>query len=71
MPLNPWWTDSGASIRITNSLQGFKNKRKANKDEVNCALGMEMKSRSNEMRPSLQLESKFVLNLINVAFVCQ
>uniref|UniRef100_A0A2N9EFV4 Retrovirus-related Pol polyprotein from transposon TNT 1-94-like beta-barrel domain-containing protein n=1 Tax=Fagus sylvatica TaxID=28930 RepID=A0A2N9EFV4_FAGSY len=34
VPLNSWWIDTGASIHVTNSLQGFKSKRRPNDGEV-------------------------------------
>jgi hypothetical protein len=37
--LNSWWIDTGASIQITNSLQGFKSKRRPNDGEVAVYLG--------------------------------
>lgn len=70
VPLNSWWIDSGASIHITNSLQGIQNKRKPHKDEVNLCVG-----NGNDVKVewtgdvSLQLESSFVLILKNVVFV--
>jgi hypothetical protein len=39
VPLNSWWIDTGASIHVTNSLQGFKSKRKPNDGEVAVYMG--------------------------------
>ena len=37
--LNSWWIDSGASIHIANSLQGFISKRRPNENEVSLCVG--------------------------------
>ncbi|KAI5354068.1 hypothetical protein L3X38_006963 [Prunus dulcis] len=34
-----WWLDSGASIHVTNSLQGFIKRRLPSKDEVKVFVG--------------------------------
>uniref|UniRef100_A0A2N9G485 CCHC-type domain-containing protein n=1 Tax=Fagus sylvatica TaxID=28930 RepID=A0A2N9G485_FAGSY len=39
VPLNSWWIDTGASIHVTNSLQGFKSKRRPNDGEVAVYMG--------------------------------
>ncbi|GKV21820.1 hypothetical protein SLEP1_g31762 [Rubroshorea leprosula] len=39
VPPNSWWLDSGSLIHISNSLQGFVNKRKINEGEVNLHVG--------------------------------
>jgi|UniRef100_A0A2N9FVY3 hypothetical protein len=39
VPLNSWWVDTGASIHVTNSLHGFKSKRKPYDGEVAIYMG--------------------------------
>ena len=41
VPSDTWWLDSGASVHITNTLQGFISKRMPNKDEVSVFVGKE------------------------------
>ena len=39
VPLNSWWVDTGASIHVTNSLHGFKSKRRPYDGEVAVYMG--------------------------------
>jgi hypothetical protein len=39
VPLSSWWFDSGATIHIANSLQGFKSKRRPSEDEKYLYVG--------------------------------
>ncbi|GMP36789.1 hypothetical protein CsSME_00008798 [Camellia sinensis var. sinensis] len=39
VPPNSWWIDTGASIHITNSLQGYLTSRKLNKGERTITVG--------------------------------
>ena len=39
VPPNSWWLDTGASIHITHSLQGFKRSRKPSDAELSLTVG--------------------------------
>jgi transposase InsO family protein len=39
VPLNSWWVDIGASIHVTNSLHGFKSKKRPYDGEVAVYMG--------------------------------
>lgn len=68
VPLNSWC--SGASIHLTKSLHGIKNKKKPNKDGVNLCIGNGNKTQIKWIGDvNLQLDIDFVLNLKNVVFV--
>lgn len=41
IPLNSWWVYSRASVHKINSLQGIRNKRKPNRDNVSLFIGKE------------------------------
>lgn len=70
IPLNSWWLDSGASIHVSNSLQGFKTKRKPSEVEVNLFVG-----NGNRVNVQfiglveLRLESGFILQLRDTLYV--
>ncbi|KAM1466750.1 hypothetical protein ACFX2I_031921 [Malus domestica] len=65
-----WWFDTGATIHVTNSLQGYISKRVPNKDEVLVFVG-------NGARVAvefigvvrLELFSGFLLDLVDVAYI--
>ena len=68
--LNFWWIDIGASIHVTNSLQGFKNKRRPNDGEVVVYLGNGEKALVEFIGVvNLPLASGGVLVLDNVVYV--
>ena len=39
VPLNTWWLNSGATIHVVNSLQGFRSLRKPSKAESEIIVG--------------------------------
>ncbi|CAL9021700.1 unnamed protein product, partial [Prunus brigantina] len=65
-----WWLDSGASIHVANSLQGFITKRPPNKDEVKVFVGNGVKVQVEFIGAvRIQLDSGFVLDLVDVVYV--
>ncbi|KAI5319090.1 hypothetical protein L3X38_038798 [Prunus dulcis] len=67
---NSWWIDSGATVHVTNSLQGFKTKRVPNKDDLKVFVGNGERVRVDFVGlASLELESGFVLELVDVVYV--
>lgn len=47
-----WWLDSGATIHVSNSLQGFTTKRVPNKDELKVFVGNEVHVKWNSLEQS-------------------
>ncbi|KAI5354742.1 hypothetical protein L3X38_007637 [Prunus dulcis] len=67
---NSWWLDSGATVHVTNSLQGFKTKRVPNKDDLKVFVGNGERVRVDFVGlASLELESGFILELVDVVYV--
>ena len=70
VPLNSWWIDSGASIHIANSLQGFVSKRRPSENEVSLCVGNGVQVKVEFIGVvKLSLESGFSLVLENTVFV--
>ena len=70
VPVNSWWIDSGASIHVSNSLQGFRSKRKPSDAEVNLFVGNGNKVDVQFIGlVELKLESGFILRLKNTVYV--
>ena len=63
VPLNTWWVDTGASVHITNSLQGFHSVRMLQRGErkLKVANGLETEVEAvGTLR--LVLKSGFILD---------
>ncbi|CAL2278472.1 unnamed protein product [Prunus armeniaca] len=62
--------DSGATIHVTNFLQGFKTKRVPNKDDLKVFVGNGERVRVDFVGlASLELESGLILELVDVVYV--
>ena len=65
-----WWMDTGATIHVTNSLQGLKNLRKPSDAELIIRLGNGDRVQVEQIGAiSLVLSSGHILNLKDVVFV--
>ncbi|CAL8136813.1 unnamed protein product [Prunus armeniaca] len=65
-----WWLDSGASIHVANSLQGFIRKRLLSKDEVKVFVGNGEKVQVEFIGAiRIELEFGFVLELDEVVYI--
>ncbi|TXG49740.1 hypothetical protein EZV62_025615 [Acer yangbiense] len=70
VPVNSWWVDSGATIHVTNSVQGFRSKRKPSDKEAVVFMGNGEKVFVEFMGVvRLPLTSGKFLDLADVAFV--
>lgn len=70
VPSNSWWFDTGSSVHITNTLQGFTSRRAPNKDEFKLFVGNGKKVSVESIGTiKLQLDSGFILELQNVLYV--
>jgi hypothetical protein len=65
-----WWIDSGATIHVANSLQGFHMRRILRRGEKNIrvANGVEAEVEAIEELP-LELNNDFILHLNNVLYI--
>jgi hypothetical protein len=65
-----WWIDSGATIHVANSLQGFHTRQALQRGErsIRVANGVEAKVEAIE-ELSLELNNDFTLRLNNVLYV--
>ncbi|KAK3002003.1 hypothetical protein RJ639_020929 [Escallonia herrerae] len=69
-PLNTWWVDTGATVHITNSLQGFLSVKKLNKGDRNVLVGNGEKAQVEAVGTlHLVLESGFNLDLVDTVYV--
>jgi hypothetical protein len=70
IPLNTWWVDIGASVYITNSLQGFLSVRMLQKGErkLKVANGLEAEVEAVGTL-HLMLKSGFILDLYDVVYI--
>ncbi|KAK3023367.1 hypothetical protein RJ639_043448 [Escallonia herrerae] len=69
-PLNTWWVDTGATVHITNSLQGFLSVKKLNKGDRNVLVGNGEKAQVEAVGTlHLVLESDFNLDLVDTVYV--
>ncbi|BFG24650.1 hypothetical protein CerSpe_109240 [Prunus speciosa] len=65
-----WWLDSGASIHVTNSLQGFIKRRLPSKDEVKVFVGNGEKVQVDYIGVvRIELDSGFVFDLEDMVYV--
>ena len=70
VPLNTWWLDSGATIHVVNSLQGFRSLRKPSKAELEIIVGDGARVAVKDVgMVSLNLPSGHTLLLKNVVYV--
>jgi transposase InsO family protein len=66
---NTWWLDSGATIHVSNTLQGFITKRAPSKDEVKVFVGNGVQVAVEFIGlVRIELESGF-LDLVDVVYV--
>ncbi|KAM2808794.1 hypothetical protein PS2_043635 [Malus domestica] len=68
IPANSWWFDTGASVHITNSLQGFKQQKQSNSYNVFVGEGTKVLVEAVGI-VQLKFETGFVLQLENVLYV--
>ncbi|KAK3015762.1 hypothetical protein RJ639_005496 [Escallonia herrerae] len=69
-PLNTWWVDTGATVHITNSLQGFLSVKKLNKGDRKVLVGNGEKAQVEAVGTlRLVLESGFNLDLVDTVYV--
>ena len=67
---NTWWIDSGTTIHVANTMQGFLNQRKPTESECSIYSGNRISSHVEAVGTyRLVLRSGFVLNLENSFFV--
>ncbi|KAG6477004.1 hypothetical protein ZIOFF_066254 [Zingiber officinale] len=70
VPIDTWWIDSGASVHITSSSQGFRFTRKLNKGEHSVLVGNGNKVPVEVVGTlPLVLESGFKLDLFDTVYV--
>jgi hypothetical protein len=65
-----WWIDSGVTIHVANSLQGFHTRRTLRRGErsIRVANGVEVKVEAIGELP-LELNNDFILRLHNILYV--
>ncbi|KAM1088384.1 hypothetical protein ACFX19_016501 [Malus domestica] len=68
IPANSWWFDTGASVHITNLLQGFKQQKQSNSYNVFVGEGTKVLVEAVGI-VQLKFETGFVLQLENVLYV--
>ncbi|KAI5335604.1 hypothetical protein L3X38_025737 [Prunus dulcis] len=67
---NTWWLDSGATVHVINSLQGFKTKRVPNKDDLKVFVGNGERVKVDFIGlVNLELQSSLCLELVDVVYV--
>ena len=67
---NTWWIDSGTTIHVANTMQGFLNQRKPTESECSIYSGNQISSHVEVVGTyRLVLRSGFVLNLEKTFFV--
>ena len=70
VPPNSWWMDTGASIHITNTMQGYLTSRKLNKGERSITVGNGIEVDAEVIGTlHLILDSGFTLDLVNTVYV--
>ena len=70
VPKNSWWFDTGCSIHITNSLQGFQSVKETSRESYNVYVGNGNKVLVEAVGAvMLKLSSGYVLTLNNVLYV--
>jgi hypothetical protein len=69
-PNNTWWIDSGSTIHIVNSMQGFLTTRKPASNEQRVYSGNKLFSKVEAVGTyRIILKSRYVLDLENVFFI--
>jgi hypothetical protein len=69
-PCNTWWIDSGSTIHIVNTMQGFLNTRKPANNEQRVYSGNKLFSHVEAVGTfRLILKTGYVLDLENVLFI--
>ena len=70
IPQNPWWFDTGCSIHVTNSLQGFQSQKRTSKEIYNVYVGNGNKIAVESVGTiKLRLSTDYILTLSNVLYV--
>ena len=70
VPGNSWWFDTGCSVHITNSLEGFTTSKQTGFENYNVFVGDGTKVAVNAIGlVSLRLSSGFILKLKDVLYV--
>ena len=65
-----WWLDSGASVHVANSLQGFKTKRLPSKAEMKVFVGNGERVKVEYIGlAKIVLESGFILELVDAVYI--
>ncbi|KAI5333804.1 hypothetical protein L3X38_023936 [Prunus dulcis] len=65
-----WWLDSGASVHVASSLQGFKTKRLPSKAEMKVFVGNGERVKVEYIGLArIELESGFILELVDVVYI--
>lgn len=65
-----WWLDNGATIHVSNSLEGFTTKRVPTKDEIKVYVGNGIQVKVEFIGDiKIRLRSGFILDLIDVVYV--
>jgi hypothetical protein len=68
--LNTWWVDTGASVHITNSLQGFLSVRMLQKGEMKLKVANGLEAEVEVVGTlRLMLKSDFILDLHDVVYI--
>jgi hypothetical protein len=70
IPLNTWWVHTGASVHITNSLQGFLSVRMLQKGERKLKVANGLEAEVDTVGTlHLMLKSGFILDLHDVVYI--
>lgn len=70
IPPNSWWIDTGASIHITNSLQGYLTSKRLSKGERTITLGNGTEVEIEAIDTlRLILDTGFIMDLVDIVYV--
>ncbi|KAL6322423.1 hypothetical protein AAG906_008078 [Vitis piasezkii] len=70
IPPNSWWIDTGASIHITNSLQGYLTSKRLSKGERTITLGNGIEVEIEAIDTfHLILDTGFIMDLVDTVYV--
>ena len=70
VPMNTWWLHTGATIHVTNSLQGMISQRGLTNFEQHVCMGDSSRAKVNIMGIiKLKLATGYVLELQEVSYV--
>jgi hypothetical protein len=65
-----WWIDSGATIHVANSLQGFHTRRTLRRGERSSRVANDVEAEVEAIGElSLELNNGFILRLHNIHYV--